>query len=148
MFISNTSNVIKKKYPGQMMLVTSLSLAFVHMTNASMHAQGAGFDELNSATKSQIVKRDPTRPPNYVNDVLSPVNSPEPEFQLSAIFTRNNQQYAIVNGDVVKAGDMLNGMLVSEIGAHSLTLRNTNNAQHTTVLKMHGLMSVKKQVVK
>lgn len=95
--------------------------------------------------------QDPTRPPSVIVQQLAPELALAPEYELTAIFTRNNQQYAVVNGTVLKKGDSLANMLVSEISATSLTfedLLSTEQAEQIRVLELRGAVNIKKQVRK
>ena len=51
------------------------------------------------------MQRDPTRPPSVVVQQLAAQLTVNPDYQLTAIFKRNDQQYAVLNGDVVTKGD-------------------------------------------
>lgn len=99
------------------------------------------------------VKQDPTRPPSVIVQQLAPELAIKPKYELTAIFTRNNHQYAVVNGHVVKAGDPVADMLITDISAFNLTMKPSRTAQDTSledtlVLELSGSVNVKKQVTK
>jgi len=106
-----------------------------------------------ASASSTRMKQDPTRPPSVIVQQLAPELAIKPEYELTAIFTRNNNQYAVVNGKVVKAGDPVADMLVTEISASNLTLQHSPSAQDTplaeiVVIELNGSVNVKKQVIK
>jgi hypothetical protein len=97
------------------------------------------------------VKQDPTRPPSVIVQQLAPELAIKPKYELTAIFTRDNHQYAVVNGNVVKAGDPIADMLITEISAFNLTMKPSRTAQDISlrdslVLELSGSVNVKKQV--
>jgi hypothetical protein len=101
----------------------------------------------------QRVKQDPTRPPSVMVQQLAPELAIKPEFELTAIFTRDNHQYAVVNGNVVKTGDPVADMLITEISRSNLTMKHIRYSQDAAlkeivVLELSGSVNVKKQVKK
>jgi hypothetical protein len=106
-----------------------------------------------TSINSTRVKQDPTRPPSVIVQQLAPELSIKPEYELTAIFTRNNHQYAVVNGNVVKTGDPVANMLVTGISASNLTMEHVGTSQYASskdilVLELSGTVNVKKQVLK
>jgi hypothetical protein len=93
-------------------------------------------------------EEDPTRPPNFVAQQQEIAQVGEPRYVLSAIFSKNNERFAIVNGHIVKSGDKLANMLVTDILSDKLTLTNTSASQDTLVLELSGAVTVKTQVTK
>lgn len=107
----------------------------------------------NKPSNVSRAKQDPTRPPSVIVQQLAPELAIKPKYELTAIFTRNNHQYAVVNGNVVKAGDPVADMLITEISAFNLTMKPSRTAQDkslkdTLVLELSGSVNVKKQVTK
>lgn len=112
-----------------------------------------GFDEQykdKTKVQSAYVKsnQDPTRPPSVIVQQLASKVEAKPEYVLTAIFMRNNQHYAVVNGNIVQAGDNISNMLVKEITPTNLTMLNTIEDQNRMVLELSGATDIKKQVVK
>lgn len=108
-------------------------------------------------TSFAYVHKDPTRPPSVVVQQLAAQLSVNPEYELTAIFTRNNQQYAVLNGDVVATGDPVADMIISQISGTNLTMKRNptatassrnSGAGNTIVLELNGTVDVKKQVTK
>lgn len=107
-------------------------------------------------TSVNYMLRDPTRPPSVVVQQLAAQFSDNPEYQLTAIFKRNDQQYAVLNGDIVTKGDSVADMFVTEITGSNITMRrgsstiNSSNSAFpsTLVLELNGAVNVKKQVTK
>lgn len=109
--------------------------------------------EQNKLTNSFQVKQDPTRPPSVIVQQLAPELAIKPKYELTAIFTRDNHQYAVVNGNVVKAGDPLADMLITEISGSNLTMKHVSTSQdkalrNNVVLELSGSVNIKKQVNK
>ena len=96
----------------------------------------------------RTAKQDPTRPPSVVVAQLAKKLEIKPEYQLTAIFTRNQQQYAIVNGEIVTTGDSLANMYVSNITTSSLSMHDRASSKEIMVLELSGAASVKKQAIK
>jgi hypothetical protein len=102
------------------------------------------------------MQRDPTRPPSVVVQQLAAQLAVNPEYQLTAIFKRNDQQYAVLNGDIVTTGDPVADMFISDITGDNLTMqrspssRNSTNSAfpNTLVLELQGTVNIKKQVTK
>ncbi len=108
-----------------------------------------GFIIMSASTlQAQSVGGDPTRPPSVIAQQLTPLQPQNKGFNLSAIFTRNDQRYAVLNGDVVKKGDQVLGMQVTEINAIELTLKSLNTNAENIVLQVQNNADMKKQVVK
>lgn len=66
---------------------------------------------------------DPTRPPS--NTAMQNVANAQVDigFTLSAVFQKAQKRYAIINGDVVKTGDVFDGMKVIKISEKQVTLQ-------------------------
>jgi hypothetical protein len=98
------------------------------------------------------LKNDPTRPPSVMVQQLAPELMADPQYELTAIFLRNNQQYAVVNGNVVKTGDPIADMVVSGISGTKLTMSYAKSSRDArkdlVVLELSGAVSVKTQVTK
>lgn len=123
--------------------------------SAIAYQQTIAIDDAKPNKPSYVsrVKQDPTRPPSVIVQQLAPELAIKPKYELTAIFTRNNHQYAVVNGNVVKAGDPIADMLITEISAFNLTMKPSRTAQDTSlqdslVLELSGSVNVKKQVTK
>lgn len=135
-------------------LFVSAQLVFLQDADAASVVRLGSSEQQTDHDKSRLKvkalarQQDPTRPPSIFVQQLESELERKPEFQLTAIFIRNNKQYAVVNGTVLKAGDALDDMLVSEITPHNLTLQHAQHAKQIKVLELHGAISVKKQVVK
>ena len=99
---------------------------------------------LNSALAQQ---GDPTRPPSVIAQQLAPLQA-NTGFELSAIFTRNNQRYAVLNGAVLKQGDEYMGMKVTGISAFEVTLQNLRENNKDLILQVQNNAGMSKQVVK
>ena len=80
--------------------------------------------------------RDPTRPYS-ARSVVSP-GSTTMAFRVSAIFVSKKRRLAIVNGQRVSEGDLVNGAVVVEINKDSLRL-NLRGKEVTTRLLPAGL---------
>lgn len=107
----------------------------------------------NASQNLHQLRKDPTRPPSVIVQHLKPELAMKAEYELTAIFTRNNLQYAVVNGNVVKTGDPINDMLVTGISNSNLTMEkaatSTNtSSKDTLILELSGSINVKKQVIK
>jgi hypothetical protein len=94
------------------------------------------------------VQQDPTRPPSVIAQQLAPLQELNAGFNLSAIFTRNAQRYAVVNGEVLKQGDEIMGMKISTIDASNVTLTDTRFGAKDIVLQVQKGSGMSKQVVK
>jgi hypothetical protein len=123
--------------------------------SAIAYQQAIAIDDAKPNKSSYVprVKQDPTRPPSVIVQQLAPELAIKPKYELTAIFTRNNHQYAVVNGNVVKAGDPIADMLITEISAFNLTMKPSRTAQDRSlqdslVLELSGSVNVKKQVTK
>jgi hypothetical protein len=111
---------------------------------------------LQQASKIVFDQQDPTRPPNMSASQTALGTAVEPKYELTAIFTRNNQKYAVVNGNIVKTGDLVLDMLVSDISRNKLTMELAqlshgiarDTSQDMMVLELKGAVSVKTQVTK
>ena len=133
--------------PVQLMVIKNASA-----TVANVAVDNTVTDKRKEKTSADIQamaqKKDPTRPPSVIVQQLAQEVAVKPEFELTAIFTRNDQQYAVVNGAVLKTGDAFANMLVAEITTTQLVLEDAQTAQEVKVLELHGAINVKKQVVK
>ncbi len=94
------------------------------------------------------LKEDPTRPPSVIAAQLSSDLGLDPAYELTAIFTRHDQQYAIVNGNIVQTGDHIADMRVIDISSTKLIMQNRLSAQNEVVLALSGAINVKQQVTK
>ena len=99
----------------------------------------------NDSETAVVKRQDPTRPPSGAIVQLAEGVAVVDDYRLTAIFTRNNRQYAVVNGEVYTRGDRFSGMSVIEITHDSLTLNDIANKE-SKVLKLRPSISVKKQV--
>ncbi len=102
-------------------------------------------------TRKQALKefaQDPTRPPSIATAQLANDLDIKPEFELTAIFTRNQRQYAVVNGNVVTTGDSLADMVISDISTSTISMLDTASSKQTLVLELNGASQVKVQVSK
>lgn len=119
---------------------------------ASAVQQTVNATESSQATNMQAnlkrFKQDPTRPPSMIVQQLAPELAIKPAYELTAIFTRNNRQYAVVNGNVVKTGDPVANMRVAEISGSNLTLQHATSSRDIMVLELSGAVTVKTQVTK
>jgi len=96
---------------------------------------------------SIAAQQDPTRPPSVIAQQLAPLKEFNAEFNLSAIFTRNEQRYAVVNGEVLKQGDEIMGMKISTIDALNVTLVDARSGAKDIVLQVQSGSGMSKQVV-
>lgn len=99
------------------------------------------------SSSETYAQNDPTRPPNIMAVQLSKQLNVKPSYELTAIFTRNNKQYAVVNGSVLKAGDSIADMYVKEISADRVVMHKQHARGDKLVLQLSGSVSVK-QVTK
>ena len=60
--------------------------------------------------------RDPTRPLHY----SAPATASAPELALQAVFNRQGQRVAIVNGKRVQVGDQVSGARIDSISEHGI----------------------------
>ena len=97
---------------------------------------------------SAAQQQDPTRPPSASLQQLAPINQVTAALNLSAIFTRNAQRYAVVNGEILKQGDNIMGMQIATIDGFEVTLTDPNSGAKALVLKVQNGSSMSKQVVK
>jgi hypothetical protein len=102
----------------------------------------------NKTASLMHLKRDPTRPPSVIVAQLAQALAVKPKYELTAIFTRNKQQYAVVNGAIVKAGDPIANMMVTDISSSNLTMQNNASPQKPMVLELNGAVTIKTQVSK
>lgn len=96
------------------------------------------------STKSPI--KDPTKPPSHVALTLSNTLQQNPNYELTAIFSRDAKNYAVVNGTILSVGDKLANMLVTEISHAQVTMNDKSAANKQVVLELSGSVSIKKQV--
>lgn len=94
------------------------------------------------------LQQDPTRPPSVIAQQLAPLQELNAGFNLSAIFTRNAQRYAVVNGEILKQGDEIMGMKISAIDASNVTLTDARFGAQDIVLQVQKGSGMSKQVVK
>lgn len=91
---------------------------------------------------------DPTKPGNTPERVLVESAEAKAVFNLSAIFTRNNKRYAIIDGKALQSGDTIADMQIREIKDSRVVLQNKDDVNTQIELKLLGIVDVKKQVVK
>ncbi|MFC4701076.1 hypothetical protein ACFO4O_12960 [Glaciecola siphonariae] len=103
---------------------------------------------LSSLTMLAFAQQDPTRPPSVIAQQLTPLQKVNAPFNVSAIFTRNDRRYAVVNGQVLKQGDEILGMKVSGIEASNVTLSDLTSSANDIVLQVQNNAGMSKQVVK
>lgn len=125
-------------------------LQFAHAQFANKNSEQAALTDDKQKNIKQVPaqQQDPTRPPSVIVQQLSEELAIKPEFELTAIFTRNRQQYAVVNGSVLKTGDALDDMVVTQISDTNITLQNTDSSQLEETLELYGALNIKKQVIK
>ncbi|WP_371193512.1 hypothetical protein [Glaciecola sp. SC05] len=99
-------------------------------------------------TSVHALQQDPTRPPSVIAQQLAPLQEFNAGFNLSAIFTRNAQRYAVVNGEILKQGDEIMGMKISTIDASNVTLTDARFGSEDIVLQVQKGSGMSKQVVK
>lgn len=160
MLINKLQNKVKRQLLSQHFLMAIcccllLLVCGLLSTSASAYQQSVATNnaEQNKPSNAPRIKQDPTRPPSVIVQQLAPELAIKPKYELTAIFTRNNHQYAVVNGNVVKAGDPIADMLITEISAFNLTMKPSRTTQDTSledslVLELSGSVNVKKQVTK
>nr|WP_136251346.1 hypothetical protein [Ningiella ruwaisensis] len=98
-------------------------------------------------------QQDPTRPPNVMAQQLTPLKQDGSKFVLTAVFNRNAQRYAVLNGEIVKQGDEIAGMRVVSILDESIKLQELGASDNNIELGVHDFSALKgammkKQVVK
>ncbi|MDT0595657.1 hypothetical protein [Glaciecola petra] len=89
---------------------------------------------------------DPTKPGNIKESRDIAENNVQPAYSLTAIFTRNQTRYAIIDGKVLQTGDMIADMLIREIKPTGVVLRNPQDASSQIAIELLGIVDVKKQV--
>lgn len=114
----------------------------------SIQADHAPEGKADFRASSKNNTQDPTRPYAANLQSLSLVPQPNSDFLLTAVFSRNNQMHAVLNGDVVKKDDIIGTKRVVLISQSTLILNDTEVQNETTVLKLFGSTTVKTQVVK
>ena len=67
--------------------------------------------------------RDPTAPPRVVAAAGAPVRKAPPPVTVSALFLAPEGSHAVVNGEVVHAGDLRHGIEITSIGADGVCYR-------------------------
>lgn len=97
---------------------------------------------------TSAAQQDPTRPPSVIAQQLAPLQDLNSGFNLSAIFTRDAQRYAVVNGEVLRQGDEIMGMTISTIDASNVTLIDSRFGAKDIVLQVQTSSGMSKQVVK
>lgn len=90
--------------------------------------------------------QDPTKPPTKPNTQSSAQQTLTPKYVLTAIFSRSTQNYAVINGSILKVGDSLANIQVVEINESSVVIREQSSSKKDVVLELDGSVSVKKQV--
>ncbi len=128
--------------------VVPLQIAHAQLANKNPEQATLIVDKRQASKQVLAKQQDPTRPPSVIVQQLSEELAIKPEFELTAIFTRNKQQYAVVNGTVLKTGDALDDMVVTQISDTNITLQNTDSSQLEETLELHGALNIKKQVIK
>ncbi len=97
----------------------------------------------------KISKRlDPTKPPSVIVQQLAPELISNGNFRLSAIFKRNSTLYAVVNGEVVKAGDGIDGMTITKISDKQVRLVDSQGNVDDVILSIYKDDQVNKQASK
>lgn len=97
---------------------------------------------------SVFAQQDPTRPPNVMAAQLTPLQPKDSGFLLTAIFTRSEEHYAVVNGEVLKQGDQIMGMKVLKIDGSNVTLRDALSKSDDIILAVTSESGLSKRVVK
>ncbi|GLR72232.1 hypothetical protein [Agaribacter marinus] len=69
-------------------------------------------------------EKDPTKPPAAALAQLIGTNTLNKDIVLSAIFTRGQQRYAVINKRIMRIGDDILGKQIVSIDAQSIKLRN------------------------
>ncbi|MFT6267466.1 MAG: hypothetical protein ACJAVV_000264 [Alphaproteobacteria bacterium] len=136
-----------------MALVSCILLSICGLLSKPVSALQQEAKALESTSSNFMhLKSDPTRPPSVIVQQLAPELMVDPKYELTAIFMRNNQQYAVINGNVVKTGDPVADMFVSGISGTTLTMKygtsSRDAAKDDLVIELSGAVSVKKQVTK
>jgi len=150
-FINKLSQNIKKWCINRQIAVTLISCVLLFLCN-QLSAHASDKNTLNPDAKRkgllQNMMQDPTGPPNMMAVQLSESLKLEPKFELTAIFTRNAKQYAVVNGNIVTTGDTVADMFVIDITNDQVVMENPQSKDAATVIDLAGAISVKKQVTK
>ena len=106
------------------------------------------FTILVGDASAQTKRNDPTKPLAAHYKVANKVESrTTAAYKLSAIFTRNDEQYAVINEQVLTVGDSIGNKRVAVISATNLILEDIE-ANEATVLELFNSTNVKTQVVK
>lgn len=98
--------------------------------------------------QSNMGRKDPTRPSQSQLQFVESGQVFSQALQLSAIFSRNGEHYAVINGQVLKTGEVIANKKVVLITAVNLILEDTEMANEATVLELFSSTNVKTQVVK
>lgn len=104
--------------------------------------------KLQSSKAHISIKRDPTRPPGVISMQLADELAIQPEYKLTAIFTRNAQQYAVLNGNIVKKGDAFEDMTVIDITSSQIVMSDKGNKNKALIIDLFGASDIKEQVTK
>ena len=92
-------------------------------------------------------KKDPTKPVKKAQ-MLDEPEKYDSGFALTAIFNRNDNYYAVVNGQVVATNDVIANKRVLKITQTNMILEDTEASQEAMVLELFSSNNVKTQVQK
>jgi hypothetical protein len=76
---------------------------------------------LYASSSSYAVMRDPTMPPYYKGS--SAVSHGDNSFNVSSIIYGNGRKVAIINGSIIREGELLKGATVLAITSNTVTLK-------------------------
>lgn len=134
--------------------MSAMLLFFMWLSFQAREAHAAALPRFIFATASLGVNEshstlpDPTRPSGLVtsnNKLIMPVQN---NFILTAIFKKGDQQYAVVNNEVMAVGDTIANKRVVSITQSNVILKDALVQNDTMVLELFGSTNVKTQVVK
>lgn len=92
-------------------------------------------------------KKDPTKPLKKAQMLDEPERY-DNGYALTAIFKRNNNYYAVVNGQVLATNDVIANKRVLKITPTNMILEDTETSQEAMVLELFSTNNVKTQVQK
>ncbi|MFC3123045.1 hypothetical protein [Agaribacter flavus] len=97
---------------------------------------------------SAKVEKDPTKPPLPLLPQTAQANTHSKELVLSAVFTKGQHNYAIVNDRIMSQGDIIGGREILSIKENSIELQDITANDVPTTLNLHDTKNIVKRAIK
>ncbi len=103
--------------------------------------------QVSTASGNSVTSSDPTKPPQLSTSSQQNqgLNS---EIKLSAIFTKRDNRFAVLNDTIVTVNDVVARYRVIQINDQSVTLADTLDNGKLVIIRLFSDTNIKKQVKK